>query len=139
MNYYKSNLDDLQKSIHAQMELLTLQEKYVATLEENIKGGDENEEIEVEEEIVEESGESIKVGEFAKIIRSKGVCYGRNKIYSWLNNRGYTYRRKDKNFVKSEYIAKGLFELRGYSLYITPEGVSYFTKKLLKEFNIEEW
>ena len=45
MNYYKSNLDDLQKSIHAQMELLTLQEKYVATLEENIKGGDENEEM----------------------------------------------------------------------------------------------
>ena len=105
-----------------------------------MKGVDENEEIAAEEEILEEkSGESIKVGEFAKIIRSKGVCYGRNKIYSWLNNRGYTYRIKDKNFVKSQYIAKGLFELRGYSLYITPEGVSYFTKKLLKEFNIEEW
>ena len=80
----------------------------------------------------------IKIGKFAKIIRDKGVPFGRNKIHSWLNNRGYTYRIKDKNFVKSEYIVKGLFEIRGYSLYITPEGVSYFTKRLLKEFNIEE-
>ena len=80
----------------------------------------------------------IKIGQFAKIIRDKGVPFGRNKIHSWLNNRGYTYRIKDKNFVKSEYIVKGLFEIRGYSLYITPEGVSYFTKRLLKEFNIEE-
>ena len=83
--------------------------------------------------------EPIKIGQFAKIIRDKGVPFGRNKIHSWLNNRGYTYRIKDKNFVKSEYIVKGLFEIRGYSLYITPEGVSYFTKRLLKEFNIEEW
>ena len=33
MSGYK-NLDDLKKSIHAQMEILTIQEKYVATLEE---------------------------------------------------------------------------------------------------------
>ena len=125
MSGYK-NLDDLKKSIHAQMEILTIQEKYVATLEENMNGG---------EEIVA----PIKIGQFAKIIRDKGVPFGRNKIHSWLNNRGYTYRIKDKNFVKSEYIVKGLFEIRGYSLYITPEGVSYFTKRLLKEFNIEEW
>ena len=39
MSGYK-NLDDLKKSIHAQMEILTIQEKYVATLEENMKGGD---------------------------------------------------------------------------------------------------
>ena len=40
MSGYK-NLDDLKKSIHAQMEILTIQEKYVATLEENMNGGEE--------------------------------------------------------------------------------------------------
>lgn len=137
MSGYK-NLDDLKKSIHAQMEILTIQEKYVATLEENMKGG---EEIVANEYIAEKDSDAspIKIGQFAKIIRDKGVPFGRNKIHSWLNNRGYTYRINDKNFVKSEYIVKGLFEIRGYSLYITPEGVSYFTKRLLKEFNIEEW
>ena len=137
MSGYK-NLDDLKKSIHAQMEILTIQEKYVATLEENMKGGKE---IVANEYIAEKDSDAapIKIGQFAKIIRDKGVPFGRNKIHSWLNNRGYTYRIKDKNFVKSEYIVKGLFEIRGYSLYITPEGVSYFTKRLLKEFNIEEW
>ena len=119
------------------MEILTIQEKYVATLEENMNGG---EEIVANEYIAEKDSDAapIKIGQFAKIIGDKGVPFGRNKIHSWLNNRGYTYRIKDKNFVKSEYIVKGLFEIRGYSLYITPEGVSYFTKRLLKEFNIEE-
>ena len=40
MSGYK-NLDDLKKSIHAQMEILTIQEKYEATLEENMNGGEE--------------------------------------------------------------------------------------------------
>ena len=40
MSGYK-NLDNLKKSIHAQMEILTIQEKYVATLEENMKDGEE--------------------------------------------------------------------------------------------------
>lgn len=65
MSGYK-NLDDLKKSIHAQMEILTIQEKYVATLEENMKGG---EEIVANEYIAEKDSDAapIKIGQFAKI------------------------------------------------------------------------
>ncbi len=84
------------------------------------------------------------------MIKSRGVPYGRNKVHSWFNNRGYTYRENDRNYAKDEYIAKGLFEVKRYvrnskdgtdvkeTIYLTPQGVAYFMEKILREFNIEE-
>ena len=134
MKAYKSDLDYLLKNIQYQRELLAFQEKYVKLLEENVESVDEKEEI-----VVADVGSTvISIGDFAKMIKSRGVPYGRNKVHSWFNNRGYTYREKDRNYAKSEYIAQGFFGVKPYSLYLTPQGVAYFMEKILKEFNIEE-
>lgn len=148
MNCYKSNLDYLRKSIQCQKEFLSFQEKYLKLLEERTESVDDNEEIVPDEPKV--SSTVVKVGDFAKMIKSKGVPYGRNKVHSWFNNRGYTYRKNDRNYAKDEYIAKGLFEVKRYvrnskdgtdvkeTMYLTPQGVAYFMEKILREFNIEE-
>lgn len=148
MNYYKSNLDYLRKNIQSQKELLSFQEKYLKLLEDKIESLDENEEIVDDEANV--SSTVVKIGDFAKMIKSRGVPFGRNKVHSWFNNRGYTYRENDRNYAKDEYIAKGLFEVKRYvrnskdgtnikeTIYLTPQGVAYFMEKILREFNIEE-
>ena len=148
MNYYKSNLDYLLKNIQSQKELLSFQEKYLKSLEDKMECVDENEEIVDDEANV--SSTVVKIGDFAKMIKSRGVPFGRNKVHSWFNNRGYTYRENDRNYAKDEYIAKGLFEVKRYvrnskegtnikeTIYLTPQGVAYFMEKILREFNIEE-
>lgn len=148
MNYYKSNLDYLRKNIQSQKELLSFQEKYLKSLEDKMECVDENEEIVDDEANV--SSTVVKIGDFAKMIKSRGVPFGRNKVHSWFNNRGYTYRENDRNYAKDEYIAKGLFEVKRYvrnskegtnikeTIYLTPQGVAYFMEKILREFNIEE-
>lgn len=148
MNYYKSNLDYLRKNIQYQKELLSFQEKYLKLLEDKMECVDENEEIVDDEANV--SSTVVKIGDFAKMIKSRGVPFGRNKVHSWFNNRGYTYRENDRNYAKDEYIAKGLFEVKRYvinskdgtnikeTIYLTPQGVAYFMEKILREFNIEE-
>ena len=148
MNYYKSNLDYLLKNIQSQKELLNFQEKYLKSLEDKMECVDENEEIVDDEANV--SSTVVKIGDFAKMIKSRGVPFGRNKVHSWFNNRGYTYRENDRNYAKDEYIAKGLFEVKRYvrnskegtnikeTIYLTPQGVAYFMEKILREFNIEE-
>ena len=148
MNYYKSNLDYLRKNIQSQKELLNFQEKYLKLLEDKMECVDENEEIVDDEANV--SSTVVKIGDFAKMIKSRGVPFGRNKVHSWFNNRGYTYRENDRNYAKDEYIAKGLFEVKRYvrnskegtnikeTIYLTPQGVAYFMEKILREFNIEE-
>ncbi|KHS57794.1 MULTISPECIES: phage antirepressor KilAC domain-containing protein [Terrisporobacter] len=148
MNFYKSNLEYLLKNIQSQKELLTFQEKYLKLLENKMESADDNEEIGTDEANV--SSTVVKIGDFAKMIKSRGVPYGRNKVHSWFNNRGYTYRENDRNYAKDEYIAKGLFEVKRYvrnskdgtdvkeTIYLTPQGVAYFMEKILREFNIEE-
>ena len=32
----------------------------------------------------------LSIGEFAQSLKLRGVQFGRNKLHSWLNNRGYT-------------------------------------------------
>ena len=148
MNFYKSNLEYLLKNIQYQKELLNFQEKYLKLLEKNMGSIDEKEEIVAGE--VNVSSKVVSIGDFAKMIKSRGVPYGRNKVHSWFNNRGYTYRENDRNYAKSEYIDKGIFEVKRYTInnkdgtdiketiYLTPQGVAYFMEKILREFNIEE-
>ena len=79
-------------------------------------------------------------------MKRRGIPYGRNKIHSWLNNRGYTYREDDRNYPYVEYIDEGLFKVKEYvinrkggakiesTMYLTPKGVNYFMEELLNEF-----
>ena len=152
MSCYKSNLEylnELRKNISSQRELLDFQEKHLEFLEDKIGSFDKSKKS---YERISESCEStvVRIGDFAEMLKSRGVPFGRNKIHSWLTNRGYTYRENDRNYAKSEYVEKGLFEVRNYvvnkrsgatveqTIYLTPKGVAYFMKKILREFNLEE-
>ena len=105
MNCYKSNLDYLLKNIQSQKELLIFQENHLKLLEDRIESLDKNEELGEASTI----SSVVRVGDFAEMLKSRGVPFGRNKVHSWLTNRGYTYRENDRNYAKKEYVDKGLF------------------------------
>lgn len=171
MDSYKNNLQNLLKLkelIDAQRQFLDLQSQSLKIIESNMK----NTAIDMEEENqlrnLYESNEDrsivlstigdddvvVRIGDFAEMIKRRGVPYGRNKIHSWLNNRGYTYREGDRNYAKTKFIDEGLFKVKDYvvnrkggakiesTIYLTPKGVSYFMEKILREFdkniNLEE-
>lgn len=171
MDSYKNNLQNLLKLkelIDAQRQFLDLQSQSLKIIELNMK----NTAIDMEEENqlrnLYESNEDrsivlstigdddvvVRIGDFAEMIKRRGVPYGRNKIHSWLNNRGYTYREGDRNYAKTKFIDEGLFKVKDYvvnrkggakiesTIYLTPKGVSYFMEKILREFdkniNLEE-
>ncbi len=95
---------------------------------------------------IDDSDVVVRIGDFAESVKKRGIPYGRNKIHSWLNNRGYTYREDDRNYPYVEYIDEGLFKVKEYvinrkggakiesTMYLTPKGVNYFMEKLLNEF-----
>lgn len=171
MDSYKNNLQNLLKLkelIDAQRQFLDLQSQSLKIIESNMK----NTTIDMDEENqlrnLYESNEDrsivlstigdddvvVRIGDFAEMIKRRGVPYGRNKIHSWLNNRGYTYREGDRNYAKTKFIDEGLFKVKDYvvnrkggakiesTIYLTPKGVSYFMDKILREFdkniNLEE-
>ncbi|MGL5693907.1 MAG: phage antirepressor KilAC domain-containing protein [Peptostreptococcaceae bacterium] len=141
MKGYRGNLeylDKLRESINLQKNILESQEQSLKTIIENM---DSSSEVQCSEAVV-------RVGDFAEMLKSRGVPYGRNKVHSWLSNRGYTYRENDKNYAKDEYIDKGLFRVKSYivntkngpivdeTIYLTSKGVKYFLEKILNEFGI---
>lgn len=171
MDSYKNNLQNLLKLkelIDAQRQFLDLQSQSLKIIESNMK----NTTIDMEEEnqlrnlyesnkdrsiVLSTIGDDdvvVRIGDFAEMIKRRGVPYGRNKIHSWLNNRGYTYREGDRNYAKTKFIDEGLFKVKDYvvnrkggakiesTIYLTPKGVSYFMDKILREFdkniNLEE-
>ena len=171
MDSYKNNLQNLLKLkelIDAQRQFLDLQSQSLKIIESNMK----NTTIDMDEENqlrnLYESNEDrsivlstigdddvvVRIGDFAEMIKRRGVPYGRNKIHSWLNNRGYTYREGDRNYAKTKFIDEGLFKVKDYvvnrkggakiesTIYLTSKGVSYFMDKILREFdkniNLEE-
>lgn len=91
----------------------------------------------------------VSIGDFAKMLRDMGMPLGRNKLYSWLLYRGFTYRKHDRNYAKSEYVKKGYFYVKGYvvnsktgtslreTIYLTPLGVKFFTDMIFKELGLE--
>lgn len=151
MKNYKNNLEGLDKL----REILDLQLNLIQTQETNLRMILKNIESNKDEEVLKEikkgtDSEAISVGEFADILRIKGVPFGRNKVHSWLNNRGYTFRMNNKNYAKYEFIDSGLFKVKTYivntvegpieveTIYITAKGVMHFKKEIFKEFNIRE-
>jgi len=85
------------------------------------------------------SKDSIKIGDFAKIISDENIDIGQNKLFKWLRD-GYYLMKDNMPYQKS--INQGLFEVierpidtpYGIKLtkttLITPKGQVYFTEKL---------
>lgn len=47
---------------------------------------------------VETSGNSILVGQLAKLIKQNGIDIGQNRLFEWLRNNGYLIKRKGEDF-----------------------------------------
>lgn len=141
MKYYKNNLEGLDKL----REVLELSLRMIC---ENIESSSDEENLK-ELEIVKED-DLLSIGEFANLLRLKGVPFGRNKVHSWLSNRNYTQRKNNKNYAIPKYIDEGMFKVKTYivntvdgpieteTIYLTSKGIKYFMKKILSEFNIKE-
>lgn len=141
MKYYKNNLEGLDKL----REVLELSLRLIL---ENIESSQDEENLK-ELEIVKED-DVLSIGEFANLLRLKGVPFGRNKVHSWLSNRNYTQRKNNKNYAIPKYTDEGMFKVKTYivntvdgpieteTIYLTSKGIKYFMKKILSEFNIKE-
>lgn len=141
MKYYKNNLEGLDKL----REVLELSLRLIL---ENIESSQDEENLK-ELEIVKED-DVLSIGEFANLLRLKGVPFGRNKVHSWLSNRNYTQRKNNKNYAIPKYIDEGMFKVKTYivntvdgpieteTIYLTSKVIKYFMKKILSEFNIKE-
>ena len=102
MKYYKNNLEGLDKL----REVLELSLRLIL---ENIESSQDEENLK-ELEIVKED-DVLSIGEFANLLRLKGVPFGRNTV-------------------------DGPIETE--TIYLTSKGIKYFMKKILSEFNIKE-
>jgi len=94
------------------------------------------------------SKENILIGDFAKAIYTDGINLGQNKLFSWLRDKEYLYRKNGDNFPYQKYIDNGLFVLKErvvdtvynnktmikFTTLITPSGQLYLYNKLKKEF-----
>lgn len=141
MKYCKSKLEGLDKL----REVLELSLRLIV---ENIESSTDEESLN-ELEIMPKEDDAISMGEFANLLKSYEVPFGRNKIYTWMVNRGFCTRRNKKNYSVLKYVDEGLFKVKTYivntvdgpieseSIYVTSKGIEYFTKKLLSEFNIK--
>lgn len=139
MKYCKSKLERLDKL----REVLELSLRLIV---ENMESSTDEENLN-ELEIMSKEDDAISMGEFANLLKSYEVPFGRNKIYTWMVNRGFCTRKNNKNYVVSKYVDEGLFKVRTYivntvdgsieseTIYVTSKDVKYFTKELLSEFN----
>ena len=98
------------------------------------------------------SKENILIGDFAKAIYTDGINLGQNKLFSWLRDKEYLYKKNGDNFPYQKYIDSGLFVLKErvvdtvynnktmikFTTLITPSGQLYFYNKLKKEFGDDE-
>ena len=92
------------------------------------------------------SKENILIGDFAKAIYTDGINLGQNKLFSWLRDKEYLYKKNGDNFPYQKYIDNGLFVLKErivdtvynnktmikFTTLITPSGQLYFYNKLKK-------
>ena len=131
MNTYKNNLQNLDglKEV-LELGLKMILENIESSREEKLKVTPKDESV-------------ISIGEFSELLRAKGVPFGRNKVHSWLVNRGYCIRKNNKNYSIQKYVDEGLFKVKTYivntvdgpieteTIYLTNYGVEYFTEKLL--------
>ena len=96
---------------------------------------------------VETSGHSILIGELARIIKQNGVEIGQNRLFQWMRDNGYLFKKGESyNQPTQKALDMALFELKktviqkpnGDSLVttttkVTGKGQVYFVNKFLHD------
>lgn len=92
------------------------------------------------------SGNSILIGELAKMLRQNGVDMGEKRLFAWMRDNGYLVKRKgtDYNMPSQRSMEMGLFQIKetvvnhasGYTSVnktpkVTGKGQTYFINKFL--------
>lgn len=97
---------------------------------------------------VSASKKSILVGELAKLLCQNGVQIGQNRLFSWMQERGYLIRdpkRSDYNMPTQRAVEQGLFEIKETTVVhsdghtsinktpkVTGKGQIYFVNQFVK-------
>ena len=99
-------------------------------------------------EALETSGNSILIGELAKILKQNGINIGQNRLFEWLRQEGYLMKTKDErwNDPTQKAMELGLFEIKKRTINspdgsvrtvkttkVTPKGQIYFVNKFKAE------
>jgi len=92
---------------------------------------------------VENSSDSITIGQFAKLLKNEGIKIGRNKLFEWFRVNRYLIKRgREYNVPVQRYVEQGLFEVRENVIHtitknilktttlLTGKGQMYFLQKL---------
>jgi len=56
------------------------------------------------------SGESILIGDLAKLITQNGVKIGQHRLFQWMRDHNYLFKNKRRPIQK--WVEKGLFEMQ---------------------------
>lgn len=96
---------------------------------------------------IENSTDSITLGEFAKVLNNNGIRIGRNRFFDWLRDNRYLIQHgKEKNKPQQRYVEQGLFQVRENVIHaingdlirtttlITGKGQLYFLDRLRDAF-----
>lgn len=99
-------------------------------------------------EALETSGNSILIGELAKILKQNGINIGQNRLFEWLRQEGYLMKTRDErwNDPTQKAMELGLFEIKKRTINspdgsvktvkttkVTPKGQIYFVNKFKAE------
>lgn len=90
------------------------------------------------------SSDSILVGELAKLITQNGYEIGQNRLFKWLVNMGYIYKKRGSYRPMQRFVEQGLFEIKETPIHhnsgkitlnltvkVTGKGQKYFLNKFL--------
>lgn len=96
---------------------------------------------------VSASGDTILIGELAKLLKQNGVNIGEKRLFEWLRNNGYLIKRHgdDRNMPTQRAMEMGLFRIKKTAITksdgtpltartpkVTGKGQQYFVNKFLE-------
>lgn len=99
---------------------------------------------------VSASGDTILIGELAKLLKQNGVNIGKKRLFEWLRNNGYLIKRHggDRNMPTQRAMEMGLFRIKKTAITksdgtpltartpkVTGKGQQYFVNKFLEGEN----
>ncbi|WP_089281305.1 phage antirepressor KilAC domain-containing protein [Anaerovirgula multivorans] len=89
------------------------------------------------------SSDCITIGEFAKVLRNKGINIGRNRLFDWLRDNSFLIKTgRERNNPQQRYVEQGLFQIKESVIHaidgdmvrtttlLTGKGQMYFLNKL---------
>ena len=87
----------------------------------------------------------ISIGNFSKVVENEvGIDIGQNKLFKWLRDNKYLYKRGSNNIPYQQYVNSGYFVLKESvkngmvfnQTFITGKGQMYLLKKLKESANL---